>query len=128
VTRTRRAQLAIQLILAFAIPPSPSIANNDGFYCRASFNNKAYRLVMKDGEQTVAEIRNDDRSESLTFAPAGALTEEVGPPVGRNGEIGIGYKRVYIDNGGDRWLYSNIDAHISLVSYGNQQVFFSCHP
>ncbi len=111
------------------MPPIPATANSYIIYCRTSFNEEAYRLEMKAGEkQTVVAIRDDGGNESLTFTPTGPLTEQVGPPVGLNGEVAIAFKRVYIDNQGKRWLYSSIDAHISLVSSDNQNIAFLCYP
>ena len=76
----------------------------------------------------IVELRNSINEIVLTLHAAGPVTEEVIPNVGRNGEDGFMSKRDYKDEDGNKWIYQNLDAHLSFRSTTNPSLVISCFP
>ena len=76
----------------------------------------------------VVVIRTQDNKRAIKLTAAGPQTQITIPSVGRNGEDGIMTKRVYTDNVGRRWIYSNLDAHLTFKLEENSDVVISCSP
>ena len=76
----------------------------------------------------VVVIRTQDNKTTIKLTAAGPQTQITVSNVGRNGEDGIMAKRVYTDNAGRRWIYSNLDAHPTFKLDENSEVVISCSP
>ena len=73
-------------------------------------------------------IRNSVDDIVVQLSATGPTTEEVVPDIGRNGEDGVLYRRVYKDRSGKRWSYKNMDAHPSFQLMDNPELYVTCSP
>ena len=90
--------------------------------------NRLHIVGSREPGSDIVDVRNSSNEIVLTLHAAGPVTEEVIPNVGRNGEDGFMSKRDYKDEDGNKWIYQNLDAHLSFRSTTNPSLVISCFP
>ena len=73
-------------------------------------------------------IRSKVNRIAIKMTSKGPLTEEAISNIGGSGRDGIIQKRIYKDEHGRRWIYSNWDAHPTFRLYGGKHVSIFCYP
>ena len=85
-------------------------------------------IEIQEPGSEIVKIRDSSNKIVIEFFAKGSKAEEVLSGVGRNGENGIIHKRIYTDGNGTRWIYKNLDAHLTFQSTENSELNISCTP